>query len=140
LLGKLETIARSGQGDDFAALVGGVEYTFYGIRGSNTDLGLLAEYLYDDRDQTAPLTALDDDIFVGARFTLNDPDDTNILAGAIVDPEDGETVALIEAQRRFGERWKLEAELRLLTNISDKGRLFGIERDSYLTLCAAWYF
>jgi hypothetical protein len=139
-LWKLETIARSGQGDDFIGMVGGVEYTFYGVQGSNTDFGLLAEYLYDGRDDSAPLIALDDDFFLGARFTLNDQDDTNILAGAIVDLGDGETIALIEAERRFGERWKLEAELRLLANISDKGRLFGIERDSYLTLRAAWYF
>ena len=28
-------------------MVGGAEYTFYGVRGSNADVGLLVEYLYD---------------------------------------------------------------------------------------------
>ena len=139
-LWKLEVIGRSGQGDDFGAVVAGVEYTFFDVQGSNADLGVLAEYLYDARDETAPPTSLDDDIFLGLRFTLNDLDDTNILAGAIVDPDDGETVTLIEAQRRLGERWTLELELRMLSNIPDQGRLYGIEKDSYLTLRGSWYF
>tara|TARA_R110001599_G_C12277316_1_gene663104 strand:- start:28370 stop:29542 length:1173 start_codon:yes stop_codon:yes gene_type:complete len=139
-LWKLEVIGRAGQGDNFGAMVGGTEYTFYGVQGSSADLGLLAEYLYDARDKTAPPTSLDDDIFLGLRLTLNDLDDTNILAGAIVDPDDGETVALIEAQRRLGERWTLELELRALMNIPKQGRLYGIERDSYLTLRGSWYF
>jgi hypothetical protein len=139
-LWKLEAIGRSGQGDDFGAFAGGVEYTFYGIRGTNADIGLLAEYLYDARDDAAPPTSLDDDVFVGARFTLNDADDTNILVGAIVDPADGETIAFVEAQRRMGERWTLEFELRLLTNISEDGCLYGFEKDSYMTLRTSWYF
>lgn len=139
-LWKFEVIGRAGQGDDFGAMVGGAEYTFYGVRGSNADVGLLVEYLYDARDKTAPPTSLDDDIFLGLRLTLNDLDDSNILAGAIVDPDDGETVALIEAQRRLGERWTLELELRMLMNIREQGRLSGIQKDSYATLRASWFF
>jgi hypothetical protein len=139
-LWKLEVIGRSGQGKDFGAMVGGTEYTFFGIRDSNIDIGVLAEYLYDARDEDAPPTSLDDDIFVGARFSLNDLDGTNILASLIVDTGSGETIGVIEAERRVGERWKLEFELRLLTNIAEDDRLYGIERDSYVTLRADWFF
>jgi hypothetical protein len=139
-LWKLEVIGRSGQGKDFGAMVGGTEYTFYGIRNTDIDVGVLAEYLYDARDEDAPPTSLDDDIFLGARFTLNDLDDTSILAGAIVDPGDGETIFLIEAERRMGERSKLELELRAFANVAEDERLYGIRKDSYLTLRAEWFF
>ena len=42
-LWKLEAIGREGQGDTFAALVGGLEYTFYQVGKSAADVGLLAE-------------------------------------------------------------------------------------------------
>jgi hypothetical protein len=139
-LWKLETLARSGHGDDFVALVGGLEYTIYGISDGPADFGLLAEYLYDDRDKTAPPTVLEDDVFLGFRYTLNDADDTNILAGAIFDIQTGESISIVEAQRRIGERLTLEAELRWFENISEHGLLLGYENDSYLTLRVSWYF
>jgi hypothetical protein len=139
-LWKLEMIGRTGQGDDFGAVVGGFEYTLYSVHDTGTDIGILAEYLYDARDDAAPPTTLDDDVFVGARFTLNNPDDTNILVGAYIDVNNREAITILEAQRRFGERWTLSAELRLFSNVSESERLAGFEQDSYVALNAAWYF
>ena len=139
-LWKLEMIGRSGQGEEFGAFVGGFEYTFYSVQNTNTDIGVLVEYLYDARDDAAPPTTLDDDVFVGARFTLNDLDDTNILVGANIDVNNREAISIVEAQRRFGERWTLSAELRLFSNVSENGLLAGFRKDSYLSLDAAWYF
>jgi hypothetical protein len=139
-LWKLEAIGRSGQGDDFGALVSGLEYTLFGIADSNVDIGLLVEYLYDDRDETAPPTTLEDDIFIGTRLGLNDPDDTSILVGSIIDLDDGESISIVEATRRIGEQWTLEAELRWFSNISETGQLSGFENDSYLTLSASWHY
>jgi hypothetical protein len=55
-LWKLEALYRKGQGDrqgltrnDYVAATGGFEYTFTGIFGSQMDLGIVAEYLFDDR-------------------------------------------------------------------------------------------
>ena len=81
-LWKFEAIGRGGHGDYFTAAVAGIEYTLYQIMESDADLGLLAEYLYDGRDDNgdAPLTAFENDIFVGARLTLNDADDSTLLA------------------------------------------------------------
>ena len=50
-LWKAEALVRSGQGDTFFAAVAGFEYTLYQLFGSNSDLGLLAEYQYDGRDE-----------------------------------------------------------------------------------------
>ncbi|MEM6650051.1 MAG: hypothetical protein AAF603_07360, partial [Pseudomonadota bacterium] len=105
-LWKFEGIVREGQGDTFGAVVAGLEYTFFGVTDSGADLGVLVEYLYDGREEFfAPPTPLENDIFLGGRYTLNDIQDTAILAGAITDTEDGSISGLIEAQRRFGQNW-----------------------------------
>ena len=72
------------------AAVGGVEYSIFGMFDGPVDLGLLAEYLADGRDpEEAPFTPFEDDYFLAARLALNDEQSTSLLAGAIVDREDG---------------------------------------------------
>jgi hypothetical protein len=138
---KFEGIVRSGQGDRFAAAVGGFEYTITGFAGTRADLGLLAEYHYDGRDGDAPPTLFDRDIFVGMRYALNDPESTSVLAGAIVDQSDRSTLFSVEVERRVGDRWKAEAELRYFVNVSDDDPiLFGIARDDHLLLRLSRYF
>lgn len=139
-LWKLEAMTRGGQGDRFFAAVGGFEYTYYQIGGGNADLGILAEYLYDGRDATAPPTLADDDIFAGVRLGLNDIQDTSILAGAIVDRATGDSIIFIEAERRIGNRWKVELEARLFLAEAGGTILSGIRDDDYLTLRLARYF
>ena len=46
-LWKLEAIGRDTRIDNFTALVGGFEYTFYGVRDSAADVGVLLELLYE---------------------------------------------------------------------------------------------
>ncbi len=129
---KLEAITRGGHGDRFQAAVGGFEYTRFGLFESTADLGFLAEYLYDGRDNDdAPPTFADDDLFFGGRVTLNDEQDTAVLVGAIVDRVDKGTLLFIEAERRLGESWKLEIESRWFLNVAD---------DDFLTLRLSWFF
>jgi len=139
-LWKLEAIMRSGQGDRFFATVGGFEYTFYQVGGGNADVGVLAEYLYDGRDVTAPATLADDDVFLGARLSLNDPQDSTLLAGAIVDRASRAAIALVEAERRLGDNWKLELEGRLFFAVPAGDVLFGIRDDDHITLRLTRYF
>lgn len=137
-LWKLESIHRSGQGDPFAAAVGGFEYTLFGVAESAADLGLLAEYHYDGRDGDAPATIFDNDIFLGTRLALNDEDATAFLAGVIVDQKNGETLALIEAERRLNERWFAEVEARFFLN-PDRG-ISAVQDDSHILLRISRYF
>jgi hypothetical protein len=137
---KLEAIYRSGQGDAFAAAVSGFEYTLYQILDSNADLGLLAEYLYDGRNATAPPTALDDDIFVGLRLGLNDPQDTALLAGATVDRTSQATALFVETERRLGDHWKIEVESRVFLNTPRSDVLYGLRNDDFVMLRLARYF
>lgn len=137
-LWKLEAINRQGHGKRFNAMVAGIEYTVFGVRDSGADLGLLVEYLYDDRDPTAPPTIYDDDWFAGFRLALNDANDTSVLGGAIVD--DNGTIAILEAERRLGDRWKLELEARWFFDIDPADPVLGgFRNDSFFTLRLARY-
>lgn len=51
---KAEAIHRHAGDYHFSAAGAGLEYTLYGILGSGYDLGLLAEYLYDNRGGLDP--------------------------------------------------------------------------------------
>ena len=135
-LWKLETINRYGQGDRFLAFVGGFEYTFGNIKASGIDLGVLAEYNFDERDEEA-LTALEDDIFFGFRIAFNDVQDTQLLAGAAIDRESGASFVNVEASRRFGSRWTLDVQARMFVGIPPGDLfLFAIRNDDYLQ--ATW--
>ncbi|NIO39373.1 MAG: hypothetical protein GTO41_03710 [Burkholderiales bacterium] len=137
-LWKLEALRRSGHGKTFGAYVAGVEYTLFNLGDSGADLGLLGEYLYDGRDNTAPPTFYDDDWFMGLRLALNDTEDTTLLGGAIIG--DSGTFAIVEAERRLGEAWKLELELRLIADVDPTDPyLSGFQNDSFVTLRIARY-
>jgi len=139
-LWKLEAIARGGQGETFGAAVAGFEYTFYQVGRSAADIGLLAEYLYDGRDEGAPPTIHDDDVFVGARLALNDAFDTQVLGGAVVDRNDGSVAGFVEAERRVGNRIKVELEWRWFTDVDPGNNLATLQRDSHLTLRVSRFF
>ncbi len=134
-LWKVEALTRGGQGRRFGAVVAGLEHTLYQIFGSSADLGLLAEYLYDGRDEArAPPIFQDNDIFAAARLALNDVQDTSVLAGAIVDAEDGSTFVTAEAERRIGNDWKIEFEARFFVGFSSSQFETALAEDDFVTL------
>ena len=139
-LWKLEALGREGQGSAFAAAVAGVEYTVYGVGGSAFDLGLLVEELWDGRDRTAPPTIFDQDTFLGARLAWNDVQGTRLLAGAVIDHDDGSVFGLVEGGRRLGDRVTLEVEARLFAGVDPAGDLAASKDDSFVTLRAAWHW
>ena len=144
-LWKLEAIRRTGQGGQarkggrYTALTGGFEYTFSHFAGSRVDLGLISEYLYDERGEKAA-TPFQDDIMVGARLALNDAQSSEALFGVIVDRHTGASFLNLEASRRLGNRWKFSLESRGFAGVRRADPLFGLRRDSYLQLELALYF
>jgi hypothetical protein len=137
---KLEAIVRSGQGDTFFAATAGFEYTLYQVFESGADLGLIAEYHHDGRDDFAPFTIFNNDVMVGARLALNDQDDTSLLGGAIVDVETQTTFATIEFATRIAEGWKLEVEGRFLPYVANGTLESNFERDHALEVRVLRYF
>ncbi len=139
-LWKFEGIVREGHGKTFAAAVGGAEYTLYQIAGTGADLGFLAEYQFDGRGQDAPFTTANDDIFAGTRLALNDTQDTQLLAGAIVDRQHGSSAVLVELERRMAESWLVEFESRMFLNTNPADALDTFGRDGWATLRLSWFF
>ncbi|MDJ0777823.1 MAG: hypothetical protein QNJ85_08170 [Gammaproteobacteria bacterium] len=136
---KLEYIHRNARSNDFNAAVGGFEYTLYGVYESDLDLGLLLEYSHDDRPEN-DRGAFDRDVFVATRFTFNDQQSSEILAGLIVDVDKGSRSFRVEGSRRFGASWKAILELQTFSNIDGDDVLAAFEHDDFLLLELAYYF
>ncbi|MCW5516822.1 hypothetical protein [Muriicola sp. Z0-33] len=139
-LWKLESIYRSAEAQDFLAFAAGVEYTFSNIDGNGLDIGVLGEYLYDERDELA-LTALQNDLFIASRIAFNDIQDTSILFGGIKDLESNSTIFSLEASRRFGSSWTAEIEARIFNDIAPSELILSNFRDdSFLRIAISKYF
>jgi hypothetical protein len=139
-LWKLEAIGRTGHGRPFLAAVAGVEYTLVGVAGTAADLGVLVEYLHDGRGRRAPATIFDDDVFLGVRVILNDPERTQLLAGALVDRRTGATILSVEASRRLSDWWTIALEGRMFLNVPRADPLFGVRRDGFLEVRLVRFF
>ena len=138
-LWKLEAITRWGHGEPFSAVVAGFEYSFFSLFGTALDLGVVAEYLYDDRSATAPGTPFENDVFVGGRLAFNDVGSTSVLAGAIVDDQTGAALVTIEASRRLGDRWTIELEAMAFF-VPSTALLYSMRRDDYVQLRLSRFF
>ncbi len=136
---KLEAISRSGQGDRFSAVTTGFEYTFVGAFGTAIDIGILGEYLFDERDELA-LTPFEDDYLLGSRITWNDEQSTELLLGIIQDADSSSRSFTIEASRRIGNSWRLELESRGFSNIERENFAFSFSRDDYIQVTLSKFF
>jgi hypothetical protein len=152
---KFEGISRGGQGDRYAAVTTGFEYTQVGIFGGDSDLGWLMEYLWDERGDDAP-TIFDRDIFVGWRWTANDTQSSSALLGVVWDPETDETLVQLEAQRRLAPNMTLDFNmgfymadeikgdpqqiLQALASPDPNNKLGLLDKEDYMQLVLNWYF
>jgi hypothetical protein len=138
-LWKLEAYFRNGYFQDYFAATGGFEYTFFGVGGSNTDIGVLSEYAYNDREDGG-LTIFQNDLFLGMRLTPNDVAGTQLLAGFSQDVEESENAMSIEASRRLGENWRLILEAWLFMQTADNSVVHQLRDDDFARLELAYYF
>ena len=138
-LWKLEIINRDWLDDRFYAATAGLEYTFVGLFESDADLGVIAEYLYDDRDRYLT-TFFENDIMLGLRLALNDEQSSEALLGFIIDKDTHETLMSFEASRRIGNNWKIELEARLFQHINKTGFLSAFDKDDFIQLDFSYYF
>lgn len=145
-LWKLESIWRTGQGDGFLAATAGFEYTFDSVFDSDVDIGVLLEYLFDERDvdisftEPLPFVAFDNDLFLGARLGFNDIQSTELLAGCVQDLDSSARFCSVEASRRFGDSWVLSLEARTFHSIANSHPLSGVRDDDHLQLNVAFHF
>ncbi len=136
---KLELISRKSTAQTNTALTGGFEYTLYGILDSQTDLGIVIEYLYDDRDELAT-SPFQNDITTAFRLALNDSQSTEVLIGIISDLDDSVMASFIEASRRLGDSFKLTLEIRTFSNTIADRPLHNFRQDNFIQADIAWYY
>ena len=139
MLWKLESIYRQNDFQDMFALAAGFEYTFGNIQNSGVDVGLLGEYLYDDRDDIA-LSGLQSDVFTGVRLAFNDTQDTELLMGGIFDLERSTELYFVEAERRLGSTFSAAVEARFFENVDPSEFTYVIRNDSFLQFSLTRYF
>ena len=139
ILWKLEMISRQEQAGRFTAFTGGLEYTFVGVFDTNADVGLVTEYLFDDRKENAP-TPFENDMMLGLRLTLNDVQSTELLAGSLFDLDSQARFFLVEASRRLGDNWKLSLDAYIYSNMPVEDPAYGFRNEDFVQLELAWYF
>ena len=129
---KSEVLSKdSDQNGNYWAMVAGFEYTFANYY-QGMDVGVLYEYLYDDRGESSG-SGLDDASFVGSRIALNDEKSLEFLVGGIVEHETGKlSNAFLESSRRINENWKWTIEGSFFAKPKSGSFLEKIKRDDYL--------
>ena len=139
-LGKAEIIKRKGfnttgadKSSHHAFVVGG-EYSIYGVFDSEADLTLFAEWNHDNRDAFAT-TALQNDLFVAARYTFNDVEDTSITAAVVGDLDYDTKTLNLEFNRRLSDYVSLKAEAFAFLDTDTRDRVTSqISEDEFVTV------
>lgn len=121
------------------AIVGGIEYSFFSIAGSNADLGVVVEYQFDDRSGIRQSSA-QNDLVLGLRWAFNDFDGSEILALVSQDLDADNRFFSLELSRRLNEKWKIEAEVRAFSSIEAGTPEFDFRDEDYIQIELRRYF
>jgi hypothetical protein len=132
-------------GDTLRAFGGGgagADYTFFKVIGEG-DLSIAAEFLFDTRHvedgRPPPPTFFEHDGFLGVRIAANDTANTEVLAGAIVDVVDYSTFGRAGISRRFGDHWRVSADVNVF--FGPHGKLeSSFLKDDYAHARIAYFF
>jgi len=140
---KLEAInteVRSGEksGINSFQSVTGFEYTWVGLAQTPIDLGFVVEYHYSD--QQINDTVFNNDLATALRFVLNDAQSTVVLAGITTDADTQTIGGFIEASRRLGDSWTLEAQLRTFHGAKENRPLYSFRFDNFAQLDLNYHF
>ncbi|AUC89138.1 hypothetical protein CW735_13910 [Alteromonas sp. MB-3u-76] len=137
---KLESIYRSGQTENFAALVTGFEYTKQGVFGSRYGLGFLAEYQFDEREDNF-FAVGQNDLMAGLRVMVNDIAETEMLFGFVQDLEEkGTYSAFVEASSRLTSNWSWKLNGYFFSSDDIEDPYYFLRRDDHVQFSLEYYF
>lgn len=137
---KAEAAYQTGdQIDNHIKTVTGFEYSFYGIAQSDTDLGIVAEWLFDSRGLEAD-QAFQSDLLLGLRIALNDEQSSEALISSIFDMDGGATILAAQASRRIGESFVISAEAAIWSDASDDPALAQFAQEDYVQLELSYFY
>ena len=80
------------------------------------------------------------DLFAGARLTLNDAQDTALLAGGFYDYKTGSCSLRAEFERRLGQHFFLELEGQWFARSDRRDFVHPLRNDSFLQIALRRYF
>ena len=133
---KLEALTGKIESENHVRTAGGVEYTFYGINGTPQDLGIVAEYLFDDRSSNP----FNNETALAIRWNKNDINATTLLAGTYLDLRGDSNRFFCEYEKRLRDDLKLFLDASLNGHINSKDFTYAFSEDSSLTIKIAKYF
>ena len=136
---KLESIYRVGQGDPYYSGTGGFEYTLVAVAGTAMDLGILAEYAYDQRGNQA-FTYYQNDILFGLRLAVNDAAGSELLIGTGYDFENQTKIFSLEGSRRLSDHFKLSVTSSFFVDVGPNDILYDLRRDAFVRLLLRYYY
>jgi len=137
---KAEMVYRSSEEvEDHAALVTGFEYSFYDIKESGADLGIVSEWLYDGRGRESN-NAFQNDLFLGLRVALNDEQSLEGLLGVIADLDGGGQLLSLEGSRRFGDSFKASLQMSIFQDVSADSVFGGFDKEDNLQFEISYFF
>ena len=133
--GGFDDLVGAYRKEEYVAAVVGGEYTFYSVFGSTADVGLLAEWNYDERGRQAlprrqPMT-LDNDFFVGTHLSFNDVQSTEITAAFVTDASRATRTLGVEFDRRLFDQWSLHLESSMILSMDPADLQYVGRRDSF---------
>jgi hypothetical protein len=137
---KFEGIVRREFGETYAATVAGLEYTFFNVLNTGSDIGLVAEHLTDNRSVLEPPTIYAHDVFLGARLTLNDSANTQFLGGILYNYQDSAQYATARVTTRIHDDLSLALEARYFIYAPPQDYLYQVLHDSYIQARVIKYF
>jgi len=168
LAAKAEVIYQTGDEiDSHAQSVTGIEYTLVGFLSplqendklpaewcspdtrnpfkrlacnDRIDLGLVVEYLFDQRGRTTAAQPFQNDLLAGLRFAFNDAASSDALLGLVQDLDGGATTLSLEASTRLFASYRLTILGQSFIN-TDGDSVFNVfENESFIQLDFSYFF
>ena len=136
---KLEYLHRYDNGDPYHAAVGGAEYTIYGLFDTVADLGVMVEYLFDERENAATST-FDNDLFCGLRLVFNNTGDFECVAGPVIDLDTQASIFRFEVDGRLFEEWRLCVNTYLYSNHRPYESVYPLAEEDFVEVLVKRYF
>lgn len=140
LQAKFEGAWRWAGGESYLSSVSGLEYTISNFAGLGWNVGLIGEYLYDNRSWRQPFTLFDNDVFGGIRASFNDPHNTNLLAGMFYDLDTAATIGVVEFSTRLTDNLSFGVSANIFNTDGWTDPLAAIANDSYVDVKLTAYF
>jgi len=134
---KGEAIHQFSKRGNIQAATIGIEYnTFY---KAGPELKWLLEYTYDKRNKEQ-ISGMNNDLFFGIHLNLNDKQSTNLMLASTVDLKYGTTILHSQAERRFGDLWKLHFVYTQILNSDNEDFYHLIRKDSFMEIGLFHFF